>query len=107
MADLDEISLTLGKLLQAQQDHAKKTEGLFRVTEEIKEGQAEVKGSVATLTAAHNALKKEIDDDIKPQVEDYKKNKQRGIGILAALGVGSGGVGAALASIIPKLSGSS
>lgn len=102
MADLDEISLTLGKLLNGQEEAVRKQEAIFRNIDEIKSSMSEVKGSVATVTAGHTALKTDVDENLKPHIEDYKKNKQRGLGIMAGLGIGGGAGGATIANYVAK-----
>lgn len=102
MADLDEISLTLGKLLNGQEEAVRKQEAIFKRIEDINGAMSEVKGSVATVTASHTALKADVEENLKPHIEDYKRNKARGIGILAGLGIGGGMGGATLANYLGK-----
>lgn len=107
MANLDEISLTLGKLLNGQEEAVRKQEAIFRNIDEIKGSMSEIKGSVATVTSGHNSLKFEVDENIKPHIEDYKNSKQRGIGILAGVGIGGGASGATIATYLGKWFGGS
>lgn len=103
MADLDEISLTLGKLLNGQEEAVRRLDGVFRNIDEIKSAMSEVKGSVATVTAGHTSLKTDVETNIKPHIEDYKNNKQRGLGLMAGVGLGGGAGGAGLFAVLSKL----
>lgn len=102
MGDLDEISLTLGKLLNGQEEAVRKQEAIFRNIDEIKGAMSEIKGSVATVTAGHTALKVDVDENVKPHIEDFKKTKQRGIGLMAGVGLGGGASGATIATLLGK-----
>lgn len=102
MADLDEISLTLGKLLNGQEEAVRKQEAIFRNIDEIRGSMSEIKGAVSTVTVSHNALKAEVDNSIKPHIDDYKNNKQRGLGLIAGVGIGGGAGGATLATYLSK-----
>lgn len=44
-----------------------------------------------------------IDQQIKPNIEDFKRIKNRGWGLLAGVSIASGGAGAAMSKVLSKL----
>ncbi len=48
------------------------------------------------------ALKKDV-DDMKPHVDDWRRTKQRGVGLLAAAGISGGVIGQGLSTLLKKI----
>ena len=48
------------------------------------------------------ALKKDV-DDMKPHVDDWRRTKQRGVGLLVAAGIGGGMLGQGFSALLKKI----
>jgi hypothetical protein len=48
------------------------------------------------------ALKKDV-DDMRPHVDDWRRTKQRGVGLLAAASIGGGLLGQGLSTLLEKI----
>ncbi|MEP3245111.1 MAG: DUF1515 family protein [Sneathiella sp.] len=94
MSDLDQISLEIGKL-RADNDEAKSQ-------------RRDMSEKLEKLNTAINLLvpmAKEI-ENIKPQINDYKKMKNRGIGILIGVALAAGSSGAILTKFLQSFTAS-
>ncbi len=86
MVDVSKIYAALGRL-EAQGEESQRQRGrLFRMVADIK---ADAAGHGPRLGALERAHK----DDIKPVLDDYKRTKAKGLGLLFGLGLVAGGVG--------------
>ena len=86
--EIDELSKMLGSM-QADIAHIRKTnDAIDAKVDKAHENVIELK---ASAKSAHKRI-----DALKPHVEDYKKMKQRGIGLTAALAAICGFIGSAL-----------
>jgi amino acid permease len=91
---LDEVSKTLGELVAGVESLRNQTKDQWEDLEEIKKLVGEVH---------------EIREDVaamKPHVEDYRRLKQRGLGVVALLGLMGTGVGVGLTKLIETMSNS-
>ena len=79
---IDDISEKIGELTTA-------VEMLRSQTEE----QWDILKGISELTAKIDAVQEDV-DEMKPYVDDYRKLKQRGIGVLGVVGLMGGGLGA-------------
>lgn len=88
MKDIDEFSRTLG-VIQADVGHIRKnTDAIEKKVDKTHEDMIINK---ASTKSAHKRI-----DDITPHIEDFKKIKQRGIGITSILSIIFGFLGAIL-----------
>ena len=92
---VDELSLMIGRI-ESDVKHTRKN------TEVIGEKVDKLTESVIKNDALIRTAQKKI-DDIHPYVEDYKKLKQRGVGILTTLSMIFGALGAFLSKIIGSI----
>lgn len=79
---IDQVSEKIGELTTA-------VEMLRSQTEE----QWDSLKGISVLTAKVDAVQEDV-ADMKPYVDDYRKLKQRGIGVLGVVGLMGGGLGA-------------
>lgn len=99
---LHEISAAIGRLQGLQEaaerrygaDHQETTDH----REEMRDGLAEIRNSLKPLLA----LKERV-DRMEPAVDDWRATKQRGIGLIAAAGLGGGGIAAAIPALLKKI----
>lgn len=82
MSGLDQISAAIGRLQEAQANAARQRERMFEKLD-----------GIAAQTAEIPALARRI-GEIEPHVEDYKRLKQRGVGILGLIAMGGSLLGA-------------
>ena len=86
--DIDELSRMLGEM-QSDISHIRKSTDLIDTkVDKAHENVIELK---ASAKSAHKRI-----DALHPHVEDYKKMKQRGIGMMASISAFMGFLGAAL-----------
>lgn len=94
--DIDEVSRLLGKLVTEAESNNRQLSALFTKFDSMQREYHEVLriASEALRIANENkerqlqieeALVKDIEENIKPTLEDYKRLKQRGIGIVTIL----------------------
>jgi hypothetical protein len=88
---LDQISQAIGCLQESARAAQRTHDAIWS---ELKELRSELAPIVA--------LKKDV-DDMRPHVEDWRRTKQRGVGLLAAAGVGGGLLGQGLSALLRKL----
>ena len=96
----ESLEIQMGKLIQS----AETTEKLFDKLDKQISALTTQNQAIIDLRRDHNALSKKVKDDIEPSVKEFKKLKQRGIGILAGVSLGAAGLGASFDKIISKLS---
>ena len=89
--ELNEISRAIGSLQEAARAAQRSHEAIWL---ELKEMRSEL--------AVVVALKKDV-DDMRPHVEDWRRTKQRGVGLLAAAGIGGGLLGQGVATLLRKI----
>ena len=82
MSGLDQISAAIGRLQEAQENAERQRERMFEKLD-----------SIAVQTAELPALARRI-GEMEPHVEDYKRLKQRGVGVLGLIAVAGSLLGA-------------
>ena len=97
MADVDRISQILGALQAEVQENQRQHHASFKKLDAIEEKINKLAGAIELIALEQRNIKKEIDDDIKPAVQDFKNLKNKGLGIIAFIGLMGSGTGAALA----------
>ncbi len=103
--DLDQISMQIGRILSNNEESGRVREAMFRKLDEIGEKLTMVKGAVETVALSHTQLQAKVEGKVMPAIEEMKALKQRGIGIITAVGVLAGGASAGATKIIGKLLG--
>ena len=103
MGDLDQLSLLLGEVSADMKEGARQRTALFKSVDEMKDMISAQGGQISLLAqqltharADHAALKRMVDDDVQPVLDDYNKNKNRVIGWVLGISGGSGAASAAL-----------
>jgi chromosome segregation ATPase len=93
--EIDQFSAELGRL-RAQAEEAERQRGAqFRKLDTISDQVAKVAGQIELIASQIASVKKELEDDIKPAVQDFKSLKSKGlgvIGVVALLGSGAGAI---------------
>lgn len=96
MGDMAEIFAALGRLEEQGAESQRQRSRLFKKVEDIQ-----------TNSASHgprlDALENTHDEDVKPVLEDYKKTKAKGFGVLVGLGLVAGGLGANIGKAIAAI----
>lgn len=94
--DFGQIRQDIGSLLQGMKNAENQRVTMFDKLDEYGK-------ELVILRQDHNALSDKVDGHIEPAIVDYKKTKQRGLGILAGLTFAVGGVSAALTKFFNNL----
>jgi hypothetical protein len=89
--ELNQISQAIGSLQESARAAQRSHDAMWL---ELKQMRSELAPIVA--------LKKDV-DDMKPHVEDWRRTKQRGVGMLAAAGIGGGLLGQGLSALFRKI----
>ena len=102
MAEIDQLSEIIGKLNAEVAENQRQNTALFRKLDAIEEKITKMAGAVEMVASKQMELEADVKENINPVVADYKAMKNRGIGVIAFIGLASGGVGAALAKFVPQ-----
>jgi chromosome segregation ATPase len=101
--DLDQLSRLLGRIEADMAEGARQRDALFKKLDNIETIMHEQNGAakllaaqVAELAKDQIDLVKRIDEQISPAVEDFKSLKNKGLGVIAFIGLASSGGGAFL-----------
>lgn len=92
--DINQVSLMLGQLVAGQKETDRKLDAMFNKLDGMDDRVIKNEGVIATVRSDVESM--------KPHVEDYKNNKQRGLGLMAGIGLGGGAGGATLATYLSK-----
>lgn len=101
MSEIDEVSRLLGVLTSQNEISGQQMATLVKKFDGVQAEMRDIKEIAREAVARAERLEERL-DDIEPNVEDYKKLKQRGIGVLGLIGLGSGAAGAGLREVIGK-----
>lgn len=96
MTEIDDISMEIGQLKAQVAEGNRQREAQFRKLDGIVDKLNEISGQVKLVADQVSTIKKEMEDDIKPAVSEWKTMKAKGVGALAVIGVLSSGIGAGL-----------
>lgn len=87
MSELNEIFEALGRLEEQGEESQRQRRRLFGKVEEVQ-------AAVAPYGPRLDHLEKTHAEETRPVLEDYKKTKAKGFGVLVGLGLVTGSVGA-------------
>lgn len=99
MPELDQLSEIIGTLRAEVKENRRQHDASFKKLDAIDEKITKLTGVVEMLAADHAALKKTVTEEIKPVTEDVKKMKHQGMGVIAFIGLLSGGTGAGILAL--------
>ena len=102
MSDIDEVSKLLGILTAQNDQSAQQMVSLMQKFDNMQQDVQDIKQIAKEALDKAEQLEERLDEDIEPDVQDYKKLKQRGIGVLGIIGIGSGAAGAGLREVLSK-----
>lgn len=101
---LDEISRVLGRIEAHQSTTKESTQAIFRRVDELRMSHHETMGALKEQNARLTFMEEELAQTVIPAIEDINKLKQRGIGVLAFIGLLGAGAGAMLMKFTKLLS---
>lgn len=96
--EINAISNALGRLQESAEAAERSRLAMWGEIKGFRGEQSEMRADLAQVLALKGRV-----DAMEPHVEDWKQTKQRGIGILAVVGLASGGVGAAVVAWLRKM----
>ena len=94
--DIGQIRQDIGSLLQGMKNAENQRTTIFDKLDEYGK-------ELVILRQDHNALSDKVSDEIEPVAADYKRTKQRGLGILGGIVFAAGGVSAAVTKAFQNL----
>lgn len=94
MSELSEIFAALGRLEEQGDESQRQRRRLFKKVDDMQDGLAGLGASVGGMEPRIAALEHAQDNEIKPAMEDYKRTKAKGAGLLLGVGLGGGALGA-------------
>ena len=96
---INELQRLVGGLVQANRNAESQRRTMFEKHDQTMAELRQFGQELLALRHEHNALRHDV-EEMTPHVADYRKMKQRGIGMLAAVAALAGGAGAAVARFI-------
>jgi ferric-dicitrate binding protein FerR (iron transport regulator) len=96
---INELQRLVGGLVQANRNAESQRRTMFEKHDQTMAELRHFRQELVALRHEHNSLQEHV-DEMRPDVADYRRMKQRGIGVLAAVAALAGGAGAALARFI-------
>ena len=99
MSNLDEISRILGRIEANQATSKEVVDALFRRMDDLRADHSELIGVVKEHAAKLTFFEEELTDTVVPAIDEFAKLKQRGIGVIAVIGILSAGAGATLVKL--------
>lgn len=91
---LNEVSMLLGKLLQQTETLTSQTAELNRSITTLQKNSTDTLTTLERISSRVTVIEVALDHNILPNIEDYKKLRNRGWGILVAIGFASTSLGA-------------
>jgi len=85
--ELNNFSVQIGSLLSESREATRQRVAMFKKLDIINDKQIELRGAISVLTDQHLAIKKHIDENIMPTIDDYKALKNQGIGVLGIIAI--------------------
>lgn len=105
MGSIDEISSMLGRLCADNEEANRQRTAMWTKLDEMSIELTELCGTLKTLNGSHIALHGVVHNEHGPVISDVKALKQRGIGMLAGVGLFGAGGYAAISEIIKRMTG--
>lgn len=99
MGDLDDTSLLLGELKSELREAARQRDAMFRKLDVLQTQLSELAGALKLVAEKGMGLEKVINEELKPQIENFKELKNRGYGVIAVIGLISAGLGGFISSL--------
>jgi biopolymer transport protein ExbB/TolQ len=96
MPELDQLSEIIGTLRAEVKENRRQHDASFKKLDIIDEKITKLTGAVEMLAAEHARLKKRVDHDIDPVISDYNALKNKGLGVIAFVGLMGTGIGAGI-----------
>lgn len=92
MAEIDQISKQLGELIGAERENSRQLDAIWKKLDAISREQQETNGLAKEALRMASENERNMREEIKPAVDDYKTLKAKGMGALAMAGLISSGV---------------
>jgi len=99
MADLDEISMMLGRIANQNDEHARQLTALFNQLDGLKREHIEIAGVAKEAIRQSTETTRILREEIRPHIDDYRSLKAKGIGVLGVVAL----MGSAAGVVLDKL----
>lgn len=99
VGSLHEISMILGRLTGQTEGLLDRIGNIYEKLEDLQEKSALTLAAVEGLKQRLEVVEKTIETKVMPSINDYKRAKQRGLGMLSMAGL----IGGGLTAIGPRL----
>jgi len=100
MPEIDQLSEIIGTLRAEVAENQRQHAASFRKLDSIEEKITKLAGAVELIAAAQTRIENEMKEEIRPAVSDFKALKNKGLGVIAFIGLASSGIGAALTEFL-------
>lgn len=97
---IDDISSELGSLKAQVSEAARQRDAQFRKLDKISDQLVKLSGQIELIAGQTSAIKKELDEDIKPAVAEFKNLKAKGLGVIGLIALLASGVGTMFSKFI-------
>lgn len=99
MNGLDELSVSIGSLQAQVAESDRQRKAQFQKLDQIQEKLTEVSGQIKMLADQVSTVRKEMEEDIRPAVNDWRSTKTKGLAVLGFIALMGSGAGAAINQI--------
>lgn len=103
--DLHDISVVIGRLEAENNEAQRQRDAMFKKLDRISDDITKLRGAVEMLAKDHASTAKKVHEDIMPTINEVRNLKQRGMGIIAFIGLVGSGIGATLITAYQKWTG--
>lgn len=103
--DLHGVSKAIGKLEAENEEAERQRRAMFNKLDEIFREITKLTGAVEMLARDHSDTAKKVREDVMPTIDRIKNLEQRGMGVVAFVGVMAGGAGATALALFNKWTG--
>lgn len=103
--DLHDVSLSIGQLKAENTESQRQRDAMFKKLDRISDDITKLRGAVEMLAKDHASTAQKVHEDIMPTIIEFRNLKQRGMGIIAFIGLIGSGIGATLITAYQKWTG--
>ena len=97
MPELDQLSEIIGTLRAEVKENQRQHSASFKKLDSIEEKINKLAGAVELVINRMDTMEKKIMTEIDPAITDYRAMKNKGLGVIAFIGLVASGTGATLA----------
>lgn len=101
--DLNDVYNRLGKLEASTDEVLRQLRALFAKLDQQRKDMHEIGGVAKEAVRQATQNKEAIEKDLRPTIDDYKALKNRGLGVIAIIGLLASGAGVIATKLFDKI----